>query len=102
MCKNIFERNIINVHSKFSCMRSSHGLCVRAHAYCLEGTLSLIRFLHMNSHIQYKSPTWSGVSHSVFCFFPSHTSRSTHFIEYELPRRDRRNLGNEIKCEWQK
>ena len=38
MCKNIFGRNIY-VRSKFSCVRSSHGLCVRTHAHSLEGTL---------------------------------------------------------------
>jgi len=30
-CINIFERNIY-VRSKFSCVRSSHGLCVRTRA----------------------------------------------------------------------
>ena len=37
MCKIIFGRNF--VRSKFSCLRSSHGMCARAHAQSLEGTL---------------------------------------------------------------
>jgi len=41
MCKNIFKRKIY-VRSKFSCMRSSHDLCARAHAQSLEGTLLVI------------------------------------------------------------
>jgi len=36
--KHIFGGNIY-VRSMFSCMRSSHGLCARAHAHSLEGTL---------------------------------------------------------------
>ena len=36
--QNIFERDIC-VRSKFSSVRSSHGLCARAHMHSLEGTL---------------------------------------------------------------
>jgi len=39
MCKNIFG-GYIYVRSKFSCVCSSHGLCVHAHAHSLEGTLN--------------------------------------------------------------
>src|SRR6218665_2309413 len=41
LCANILGRNIIRayVRSKFSCVRSSHGFCVRAHS--LEGTFSM-------------------------------------------------------------
>jgi len=37
MCKIIFGRNF--VHSKFSCVRSSHDMCARAHAHSVEVTL---------------------------------------------------------------
>src|SRR6218665_620798 len=40
MCKTQFGGNIY-VRSKFSCVRSSHDLCVRAHARSLEGTLTM-------------------------------------------------------------
>src|SRR6218665_1965315 len=40
MCKIIFGTNIC-VRSKFSCVRSSHGLCACAHVHSLEGTLVL-------------------------------------------------------------
>jgi len=36
--KDIFGGNI-DVRSKFSCVRSSHDLCARAHAHSLEGIL---------------------------------------------------------------
>ena len=40
ICANIIGRNIY-VRFKFSCVRSSHGLCVCARAHSLEGTLSM-------------------------------------------------------------
>jgi len=43
LCANILGRNIY-VRFKFSCVRPSHGLCVRAHAHSLEGTLSSVKF----------------------------------------------------------
>ena len=39
ICAKIFGRNIY-VRSKFSCVRSSHDMCVRAHTHSLEGTLA--------------------------------------------------------------
>ena len=38
MCKHIFRKNIY-VHSKSSCVPSSHDQCARAHVHGLEGTL---------------------------------------------------------------
>ena len=38
MCKHAFYRKI-HVCSRFSRVRSSHNLCVRAYAHSLEGTL---------------------------------------------------------------
>src|SRR6218665_894657 len=44
---NLIGRNIY-VLSKFSCERSSHNLCARAHAHSLEGTLPVT--LLFNTH----------------------------------------------------
>jgi len=49
MCKSIFGRNIY-VRSKFSCVHSSHNLCVCAHVHSLEGTLNQIANLHVESY----------------------------------------------------
>jgi len=46
----------IYVRSKFSCVRSSHKLCARAHAHSLEGTL------HLNTSMTSTLRTWN---HSV-------------------------------------
>jgi len=45
MSKNIIGGNI-PVHSKFSCVRSSHDLCACAHAHSLEGTLDAIELFN--------------------------------------------------------
>jgi len=57
--QNMFGRNI-HVRSKFSCVRSSYGLCARAHS--LEGTLPAARFLRTKSET--KVFTWD---FSSFC-----------------------------------
>src|SRR6218665_1911941 len=40
MCKHFKKKHY--VRSKVSRVRSSHGLCARAHAHSLEGTMSLL------------------------------------------------------------
>ena len=57
MCKSLVGSNIY-VHSKFSCVRSSQGLCARAHAHSLKGTLvlshtgvDLLKILERNSFL---------------------------------------------------
>src|SRR6218665_459872 len=44
--KHIYGRNTY-VRSKFSCMRSSHGLCAHAHMHSLEGTLLITSFFFL-------------------------------------------------------
>jgi len=47
--KHIFGMNIY-MHSKFSCVRLSHELCMHAHVHSLEGTLfkGVYGFKHPN------------------------------------------------------
>src|SRR6218665_3512496 len=49
VCANILGSNI-HARFKFSCVRLSHGLCARAHAHSLEGTLIL---LSMTSSVKF-------------------------------------------------
>ena len=39
ICAKTSLEGTLNVHSKFSCVRSSHDLCERTHVHSLEGTL---------------------------------------------------------------
>jgi len=41
--KHFWKEHLGYVRSKFSSVRSSHGLCARAHVQRLEGTLSVTR-----------------------------------------------------------
>ena len=56
MQKALLElREHLYIRSKFSCVRSSHDLCARAHAHSLEGTLLLKPFITRSAsqkHIQ--------------------------------------------------
>jgi len=46
--KNIFLKAKYD-RSKFSCVRSSHDVCVRAHAHSLEGTLLVAKiYIYVN------------------------------------------------------
>jgi len=42
ICAKSFLEGTFYVHSKFSCVRSSHDLCMSAHAYSLEGTMVVV------------------------------------------------------------
>jgi len=44
----------IYVNSKFSCVRSSHNLCVHAHAHSLEGALVSALWCHGKDRVKYR------------------------------------------------
>jgi len=71
MCKNIFVGNIY-VRSKFSCVHSSHDLCVRAHAHSLEGTLVIGLFLTCGEviflHVKNSWKISSSKIDYIYCF----------------------------------
>jgi len=73
MCKNISERNIY-VSSKFSCVRSSHGLCACTQVHSLEGALLLMHFLsetsssYANSGLRYCRIMAFGIILMRMCF----------------------------------
>jgi len=51
ICAKTFLEETFHVRSKFSCVRSFHGLCSRAHAHSLEGTLVTTKLLVCYLHV---------------------------------------------------
>src|SRR6218665_1335310 len=88
LCKNIFGRNIY-VHSKFSCVRSSHGLCARAHTHSLEGTLVMIRLQCRNAKsLMIKCALFSTLSALLLCKFENLFTFKFKFLSASLSIED--------------